>query len=228
MKALASVLFVLTLGIEIAVANCTAQDRALLEQQVQNAYSGCTSNYVCDSPPGYSDYSGAPRTIRNGNQIIIVCDLTWCHDGSSNGSLHMGTYSNACYPIIDPDLPPDPPCATSISGSIILPDSMVLGEQIPIVGTNFKLNYFTSRVKGRKQEYTYNMRLKSEHITTGTVVSIHMYDGNNNYISTHQYTAPNVPTSHSFFHSSPSGSASNSFRFRYTEYYPNQAGSFSE
>jgi hypothetical protein len=49
------------------------------------------------------------------------------------------------------------PCA--MPGSIIFPDTQVLGESIPIVGTNFQLNYFSNRSTSRLADYTVEIPL---------------------------------------------------------------------
>ena len=50
----------------------------------------------------------------------------------------------------------------NFEGSIIKPQSQILGESIPIVGTPFSLNYASDRVKGCKEAYSINITLSGD------------------------------------------------------------------
>jgi RHS repeat-associated protein len=54
------------------------------------------------------------------------------------------------------------PCA--MPGSIIFPDTQVLGESIPIVGTDFQLHYFSNRSTSRLADYTVEIPLTQDEL----------------------------------------------------------------
>lgn len=59
------------------------------------------------------------------------------------------------------------PCPEKASGSIITCPTQVLGESIPITGTNYSLNYSSSRVAGRKDSDTLLIPLCGETVPAG-------------------------------------------------------------
>lgn len=105
-------------------------------------------------------------------KLFGACTIVW-----SDGKRETTTSSAACdngntNPTPTPTPPPAEPIAKTLTtpfvdnvickqGSIILVDSQVLGETVPVVGTNFEMAYFSNKVVGRLGDYRMQIPLTS-------------------------------------------------------------------
>ncbi|MES3038583.1 MAG: hypothetical protein V4736_11820, partial [Bdellovibrionota bacterium] len=84
-------------------------------------------------------------------------------------------------------------------GSIILLDNRVLGEEIPLIGANFSLHYFSNRVNGASGKNIIDIPITGASVdSTIASVQIQIYDEVNSLLQTQTYTSPSSDITHSY------------------------------
>ncbi|QDK45629.1 hypothetical protein DOM22_10950 [Bdellovibrio sp. ZAP7] len=83
---------------------------------------------------------------------------------------------------------------TNVCGSIINPESGVLGESVPIVDTNFSMNYFSTWVEGRYGDYMAGFRLISARLGQYNYAVPVTYDGKISMFGSVKSSASNIST----------------------------------
>jgi RHS repeat-associated protein len=125
---------------------------------------------------------------------LLVCYSVGCNNGVFNSQISNTAYSVYLRTCGLPNLAPIQKfaigqCPVVKKGSIIKVDTQVLGEVIPVVGTNFNLYYFSDRDRGRVGSYNVQIALSNDLIRTSVLsydVVIKDLDGNT-------YSSVNVP-----------------------------------
>ena len=86
--------------------------------------------------------------------------FTTTHFTSFDGNMGITCLGNNCTPPLEP--PPQSPfpfCSAAQAGSVIACQSQALGENVPVVGTDYQLVYRSDLVPGRRAEYALNIPL---------------------------------------------------------------------
>lgn len=161
-------LFTLILSSNAEARFCTQTARNVFDAHVIRLANFCTD-------PNANGYYWVFKRVDfapNSAYAIAYYEPRTCstHIISPEQTVNYGTGCGDSAFKITPLLPgygyPQLSCASIVHNS-----TQVLGESIPVVGANFSLNYFTSRVKGRAIDYTLKIP-----VTTTSFAYVSSYD----------------------------------------------------
>lgn len=192
-----------------AHAECSAYDEYRLSQITATCqlYDKMFSE-SCSARPWY-DVEGSARIEiipDSADRSVVMCRGYGCVSGNLMSNLIWldGTISSSCAPPPPNDstissTPPKNPPSDNTSprtqcGSIIQVSNQVVGETIPLTGVPFYLSHFSNRVLGRTSEYTIQIPISGNSVSSRvSKFIVKISDLSNNILLTKEFSpGPNL------------------------------------